>query len=63
MHSKILRTLIGISAPKKCWNIKQMLISTMEDENVEIKWVKHLNLHLTHPSTHLQSFSKQYYLL
>ncbi len=47
MHSKILRTFIGISAPKKCWDIKQMLISTMEDENVEIKWVKHLNLHLT----------------
>jgi len=47
MHSKILRTFIGISAPKKCWDIKQMLISTMENENIEIKWVRHLNLHLT----------------
>ena len=28
-------------------NIKQMLISTYENERVEIRWVKHNNLHLT----------------
>jgi len=47
MNNKLLRTFIGVSAPKQCWDIKQMLISTMEDDNIDIRWVKHLNLHLT----------------
>ena len=42
-----MRTFIGVSAPKQRFDIKQMLISTMEDDNIDIRWVKHLNLHLT----------------
>ena len=47
MKNRLLRTFIAISAPHNVKNVKQMLISTMENEKSEIRWVKHINLHLT----------------
>ena len=47
MRDRLLRTFIGISVPPAVKSVKQMLISTMEDEKAEIRWVKHNNLHLT----------------
>ena len=47
MKNRLLRTFIAIPAPHKVKNVKQMLISTMENEKSEIRWVKHNNLHLT----------------
>ena len=42
-----MRVFLSISVPSMVKNIKQMLTSTCEDERVEIRWVKHNNLHLT----------------
>jgi len=47
MKNKLLRTFVGITAPSEVRNIKQMLISTMENDKADIRWVKHSNLHLT----------------
>ena len=47
MRDRLLRTFIAISVPPAVKSVKQMLISTMEDEKAEIRWVKHNNLHLT----------------
>ena len=47
MKNRILRTFIAIPAPHNVKNVKQMLISTMENEKSEVRWVKHINLHLT----------------
>ena len=47
MKNKLLRTFVGITAPSEVGNIKQMLISTMENDKADIRWVKHSNLHLT----------------
>ncbi len=47
MENRFLRTFIAISVPPAVKSIKQMLISTMEDDKAEIRWVKHNNLHLT----------------
>ena len=47
MKDRLLRTFIAISVPPAVKSIKQMLISTMEDDKAEIRWVKHNNLHLT----------------
>ena len=38
---------LSIPVPNVVKNIKQMLTSTCENERVEIRWVKHNNLHLT----------------
>ena len=42
-----MRIFISIPVPNVVKNIKQMLTSTCENERVEIRWVKHNNLHLT----------------
>ena len=42
-----MRIFLSIPVPNMVKNIKQMLISTCENERVEIRWVKHNNLHLT----------------
>jgi len=47
MRDRLLRTFIAISVPPAVKSVKQMLISTMEDEKAQIRWVKHNNLHLT----------------
>ena len=47
MKNKILRTFISIPVPNSVKNVKQMLTSTCEDEKVDIRWVKHNNLHIT----------------
>ena len=47
MKNKLLRTFVGITAPSEVRNIKQMLISTMENDKADIRWVKHYSLHLT----------------
>ena len=47
MKDRLIRTFVAISAPGAVKNVKQMLISTMEEDKTEIRWVKHSNLHLT----------------
>ena len=47
MKERLIRTFVAISAPNDAKNVKQMLISTMEQDKAEIRWVKHSNLHLT----------------
>ena len=47
MKNRLLRTFISIPIPNSVKNVKQMLTSTCEDEKVEIRWVKHNNLHIT----------------
>ena len=47
MKERLIRTFVAIKAPDDAKNIKQMLISTMDQEKAEIRWVKHSNLHLT----------------
>ena len=47
MKNRLLRTFIAIPTPHNVKNVKQMLISTMENEKCEVRWVKHINLHLT----------------
>ena len=47
MKNKLLRTFVGITVPSEVGNIKQMLISTMENDKADIRWVKHSSLHLT----------------
>ena len=47
MKNRLLRTFIAIPVPHSVKSIKQMLISTMENDKSEIRWVKHINLHLT----------------
>ena len=47
MKNKLLRTFVGITAPSEVGNIKQMLLSTMENDKADIRWVKHSSLHLT----------------
>ena len=47
MKERLIRTFVAIKAPDDAKNIKQMLISTMDQEKAEIQWVKHSNLHLT----------------
>ena len=47
MKNKILRTFISVPVPNSVKNVKQMLTSTCEDEKVDIRWVKHNNLHIT----------------
>ena len=47
MKDRLIRTFVAISAPNSAKNVKQMLISTMEQDKAEIRWVKHSNLHLT----------------
>ena len=47
MKDRLLRTFIALSVPPAVKSIKQMLISTMENDKSEIRWVKHNNLHLT----------------
>ena len=42
-----MRIFLSIPVPNVVKNIKQMLTSTCENERVEIRWVKHNNLHLT----------------
>ena len=42
-----MRVFLSIPIPNVVKNIKQMLTSTCENERVEIRWVKHNNLHLT----------------
>ena len=42
-----MRIFLSIPVPSLIKNIKQMLTSTCENERVEIRWVKHNNLHLT----------------
>ena len=42
-----MRIFLSIPVPNVLKNIKQMLTSTCENERVEIRWVKHNNLHLT----------------
>ena len=42
-----MRIFLSIPVPDVVKNIKQMLTSTCENERVEIRWVKHNNLHLT----------------
>ena len=42
-----MRVFLSIPVPNAVKNIKQMLTSTCENERVEIRWVKHNNLHLT----------------
>ena len=47
MKNRLIRTFVAISAPASVKNVKQMLVSTMEEDKAEIRWVKHSNLHLT----------------
>ena len=47
MKERLIRTFVAISTPNDAKNVKQMLISTMEQDKAEIRWVKHSNLHLT----------------
>ena len=47
MKERLIRTFVAINAPEDTKNIKQMLISTMDKDKAEIRWVKHSNLHLT----------------
>ena len=47
MKERLIRTFVAISAPNDAKNVKQMLISTTEQDKAEIRWVKHSNLHLT----------------
>ena len=47
MNNKLLRTFVAITAPSIVKHIKQMLISTMENDKAKIRWVKHSSLHLT----------------
>lgn len=47
MKNRLLRTFIAIPTPHSLKSIKQMLISTLENDKSEIRWVKHINLHLT----------------
>ena len=47
MKERLIRTFVAISAPNDAKNVKQMLISTMDQNKAEIRWVKHSNLHLT----------------
>ena len=47
MKERLIRTFVAIKAPDGAKNIKQMLISTMDKDKAEIRWVKHSNLHLT----------------
>jgi len=47
MKNKLLRTFVAITAPSEVGNIKQMLLSTMENDKADIRWVKHSSLHLT----------------
>ena len=42
-----MRIFLSIPVPNVVKNIKQMLTSTCENERVQIRWVKHNNLHLT----------------
>ena len=42
-----MRIFLSIPVPSEVKSIKQMLTSTCENERVEIRWVKHNNLHLT----------------
>ena len=42
-----MRIFLSIPVPSVVKNIKQMLTSTCENERVEIRWVKHNNLHLS----------------
>ena len=42
-----MKIFLSIPVPNVVKNIKQMLTSTCENERVEIRWVKHNNLHLT----------------
>ena len=63
MKDRLIRTFVAISAPGAVKNVKQMLISTMEEDKTEIRWVKHSNLHLTvkflgfTPENHISSLS------
>ena len=47
MKERLIRTFVAISTPNDAKNVKQMLISTMDQDKAEIRWVKHSNLHLT----------------
>jgi 2''-5'' RNA ligase len=47
MKERLIRTFVAINAPNNAKNVKQMLISTMDQDKAEIRWVKHSNLHLT----------------
>ncbi len=64
MKQRLIRTFVGISVPNAVKNVKQMLISTMEEEKAEVRWVKHSNLHLTvkflgfTPENHIESLSE-----
>lgn len=64
MKKRLIRTFVGISVPNAVKNVKQMLISTMEEEKAEVRWVKHSNLHLTvkflgfTPENHIESLSE-----
>ena len=53
-----MRIFLSIPVPNVVKNIKQMLISTCENERVEIRWVKHNNLHLTAQFLGLASYEK-----
>ncbi len=63
MKNRLIRTFVAVSAPGAVKNVKQMLISTMEEDKTEIRWVKHSNLHLTvkflgyTPEDHISSLS------
>ena len=47
MGNKLFRTFVAITTPSSVKHIKQMLISTMENDKAKIRWVKHSSLHLT----------------
>ena len=47
MKERLIRTFVAISAPNDAKNVKQMLISTMDQDKAEIRWMKHSNLHIT----------------
>ena len=47
MKERLIRTFVAISAPNDAKNVKQILISTMDQDKAEIRWMKHSNLHIT----------------
>ena len=47
MTNNIIRSFIAIPVPEISKIIKQMLMTTFDDQKVNIRWVKHSNLHLT----------------
>ncbi len=47
MKEKLVRTFFSIPVPEQVRSVKNMLYSSMKDNNGEVKWVRDYQLHIT----------------